>query len=248
MGGENRYAEYDAFAWLYDRYWSRGIPFQLLGAVERLLLPHLPPGGRVLDLCCGTGRIAAALAERGFRVTGIDGSEEMLRLARGNAPTAEFIAADARAFDLPASFDGVVSLFDSLNHILSAADLAQVFRNVHAALVEGGRFVFDLNVERSFQLHWRGDSFATVEADHASIVRGTYDARTRVGRLDITLFRPREGAWHRDDLQIVERCHPEDEVVDALRSAGFRDVAHFDAERELEMPEQVGRIFFAARK
>lgn len=248
MGSRDRYAEYDAFAWFYDRYWSRGIPFQLLGAVERLLLPHLPPRGRILDLCCGTGRIAAALAEQGFRVTGIDGSTEMLRLARRNAPTVDFIAEDARAFHLPAAFDGVVSLFDSLNHILSPEELTQVFRNVHAALTEGGRFVFDLNVERSFQLHWRGDSFATVEADHASIVRGSYDTQTRIGRFEVTLFRLRDGEWRRDDLAVVERCHPEDEVLDALRSVGFRDVARFDAERELEMPEQAGRVFFVAGK
>src|SRR3954464_11397352 len=88
-------AAYDDFAWLYDRYWSRGIPFQIFRGVEQLLLPHLPVGGHVLDLCCGTGHIAAALGERGFRVTGVDESAGMLHLARAQAPRAEFVCADA---------------------------------------------------------------------------------------------------------------------------------------------------------
>ena len=248
MSTPDHYAEYDDFAWFYDRYWSRGIPLQLLGAVERLLLPHLPPGGRILDVCCGTGRIAGELTARGFGVTGIDGSEEMIRLARGNAPDAEFLVADARSFQLPPVYDGAISLFDSLNHILSAQELTQVFRNVHAALREGGRFVFDLNVEQSFQRHWQGNTFATVEPDHASVVRGIYNPATRIGHCDVTLFRLRDGTWTRADLVIRERCHPEDEVRGALADAGFREIKQIDAERDLRMSKQAGRMFFAALK
>lgn len=248
MDIDSRYSDYDSFAWFYDRYWSRGIPLQLLGAVERLLLPRLPAAAPILDVCCGTGVVAGALADRGFRLTGIDGSEEMLRHAHRNAPGVEFRAADARTFELPPLFQGAISLFDSLNHIRSAAELRQVFERVHAALANGGWFLFDLNMERSFELHWRGNPFTTVEPDHVSIVRGTYDAANRLARWDLTLFRLLNEQWQRSDLVVEERCHPEPEVLDSLREAGFSEIQCFDADRDLNMAHQVGRRFFLARK
>lgn len=52
-------ADYDPFAWFYDAYWCREVTRELACALERLFLPLLPPAARVLDLCCGTGRVAA---------------------------------------------------------------------------------------------------------------------------------------------------------------------------------------------
>lgn len=240
--------EYDDFARFYDRYWSRGIPLQLLSALEPVLLAALPGGARVLDLCCGTGRVAAALAARGFDVTGIDGSPEMLALARRNAPTARFIRADARAFHLDPPVQAVLSLFDSLNHVLALEELEAVFRNVHASLLPGAPFAFDINDEASFRRHWQGRSFTTVEADHACIVRGVYAAETRIARCDVTLFRIQAGAWTRADVLIRERCHAEAEIAGALERAGFTGMARLDADTDLGLPQQAGRIFFLARR
>lgn len=90
---------YDPFAWVYNRYWGTQSADRLLPALDELLLQDLPSGAHVLDLCCGTGQRADTLTQRGFRVTGVDNSEEMLRFARQNAPAAAFIRADARSFE-----------------------------------------------------------------------------------------------------------------------------------------------------
>lgn len=242
-----RYAEYDDFAWFYDRYWTHTIPGQMLGALEQLLLPRVPAGARLLDLCCGTGQVAAALAGRGYRVTGVDGSEEMLRYARRNAPGARFLAADARDFRLAEPCDAAYSVFDSLNHLLSIPDLRRAFAAVREALAPGGLFVFDLNGEASFLRNWRGETHATVEADHVLVVRGSYDAQTRLGCSELTLFRGDEGTWRRSDVAIRERCYDPAEVRDALEREGFA-VEVREAERELGMPaEHAGRLFFLGR-
>ena len=239
------YDAYDDFAWFYHRYWSRGIPFRLLDAVERLLLARLPPGTHVVDLCCGTGRVARAIASRGFRVTGIDGSATMLAIAREEAPEVTFVHADARAFALAEPASAIVSMFDSLNHVTEAADLARVFACARKELVPGGRFVFDLNDEVAFRTHWTGQSFTTVEPDHVSILRGTYDARVRLGRVDVTMFREVDGAWRRADTTVHERCYAPDDVLAMLSRAGFRaEVVR--AEDDLGMADQEGRLFFVA--
>lgn len=91
---------YGPYALVYDRLWGPRVPAAVWPALERWLLPELQPGDRLLDLCCGTGQVCRALAERGYRVVGLDRSPAMLAHARGNAPEAELLLADARRFRL----------------------------------------------------------------------------------------------------------------------------------------------------
>jgi SAM-dependent methyltransferase len=232
---------YDGFAWLYDREWGT-TSLTFVPARDALVLDALPAGARNLDLACGTGQLAGLLAERGFRVTGLDSSFEMLALARTRAPRVDFVQADARSFVLAGRFDAVISVYDSLNHIMSVEELGDVFARVHAILAPGGPFVFDLNTEAGYPIEWSG-SF--LDADHAAIARSRYDSETRTMHFDTTIFRPSRDAWERTDIELLQRCHAEDEVRGALEAAGFRDVAAHPAE-SLNV-RQAGRLFYAAR-
>ena len=240
-------SSYSPFAWFYEKYWGVEIPFQLMTAIDKLLLPRLREGSSILDLCCGTGQIAAELVARRFKVTGIDGSEAMLDFARRRAPSAKFLLADARTFDLPPVHDAVVSTFDSLNHIMCLDELTNVFSNVHAALNDGGYFLFDVNTERGFILHWR-DYFAIVESDHVCVLLGDYNPIDKIGRYDITMFRREHSVWQRTAATITERCYTVREIRSALRTAGFIDVSRHDADTELGLVDHIGRTFFLARK
>ncbi|HEX7176572.1 MAG TPA: methyltransferase domain-containing protein [Pyrinomonadaceae bacterium] len=240
-------ADYDPFAWFYDEYWCRGVTGDFLHALERLLLPRLAARARLLDLCCGTGRIAANLTARGFSVTGLDISAEMLSYARRNAPAAEFVAADARAFSLPPTFHAAISTFDSINHILSLGELAAAFRNVRRSLVGGGVFFFDVNLEMGFREHWR-EHYSAIEAERVCLVKGYYDAAARLGRYDFTLFRQLNGCWHRSDFSISERCYTKAELRDSLGRAGFSRIKFFDAPTAAGLREHRGRVFILAEK
>jgi SAM-dependent methyltransferase len=231
---------------MYNRYWG-GFPARVASALDSLLLHDLADGAHILDLCCGTGQLPRLLVERGYRVTGIDGSEEMLRYARKNAPRATFIAADARAFELPERCDAAISTYDSLNHVMSLDELSAVFRHVYAALNSGGCFVFDLNMEGGFKARWRG-SFGIAEDDHALIARTSYRPEEQVGQVDLTMFFLEDERWRRVDLTLTQHCYGEDEVRGALESAGLTDIVTRDAANDLDIPEEAGRMFFVACK
>jgi len=248
MSKENRYSNYDSFAWFYDKHWSREVPNQIFTIIEKLILPRMPPGGRVLDLCCGTGQTSAALTERGFRVTGVDGSEEMLRYARRNASAAKFIFSDVRSFRSEPVYDGIVSTFDSLNHVLQLGELAQVFRNAHAALAEGGFFFFDMLMEEAFLLRWK-DYFTIVGEDNICVLRGQYDPDLKIGRYDAAMFRLKHNAWRHIDVVILERCYSKNEIKTALKESGFKEISLYHAEQKgCGLVDHLGRVFFLARK
>ena len=102
---------------------------------------------RVLDLCCGTGRMAAELTASGYDVVGLDCSTAMLTRARrllGDRAT--LLHQHLPELDPPGVFDGVISTFDSLNY-LSLPDLRATAVAVARVLRPGGWFVFDLHTD-----------------------------------------------------------------------------------------------------
>jgi SAM-dependent methyltransferase len=81
----------------------------------------LKEGARLLDVCCGTGRHSIALRRRGLRVSGVDSSEALLRLARERAERVgafpSWVRGDARELPLKsASFDAALCLFNSIGY------------------------------------------------------------------------------------------------------------------------------------
>ncbi len=237
------------FAWIYNRHWG---PYadQALPIVEQLLLNGIPPRAHILDLCCGTGQLAASLFARGFQVTGIDISREMLCFARANAPNSALIIGDARNFQFRTAFDAVVSTFDGLNFILSLEELVTVFYNVHSALKVGGQFVFDLNTESGYLYHWDDGSFDIVEDDHACIARFNYDPDDRLAQFDVTIFRLLDN-WHRSDVRFFQRCYTASQVFKSLKMAGFEGIqvhGYHDEYGLTDLRPESERMYFLGRK
>jgi len=243
-----RNQEYDPFAWLYTTYWGEEFHVQSMAVLDRLLLHALPRRARVLDLCCGDGRLSQQLARRGFVVTGLDGSGHMLAFARQRAPKVQFLLGDARRFNLPEPVDAVVSTFDSLNHIRESKELAAVFRNVFKCLKAPGLFAFDLNREEAYRDLWSRTSH-TVERDAVSIARGSYNPGTRSAHCDVTQFRLQHGIWERSDFRLTQKYHPEADVIAQLKATGFT-VQVYDAARDLGMHGDIGtgRTFYLGCK
>jgi SAM-dependent methyltransferase len=242
-------ALYDDFAWFYNRYWNEEFHSLAFPILERIWLARIAPPARILDVCCGTGYLAGLLVTRGYSVLGIDTSATMIQNARENVPAAEFQVSGAAQFQLPAEFDAAVSTFDSLNHILTPAELQAAFRSTAAALKRGAPFAFDMLLEKAYQTHW-GESFALVREDHLLTITGAgYDFRSRLACCRITMFRLLDGVWRRSDVQIQERCYTPEEIDEALRHAGFGDI-YCCGSRELGMAGDLGegRVFYVATR
>jgi SAM-dependent methyltransferase len=240
-------AAYDDFAWFYHHYWADEFHHLALPVLERIWIPRLAGGARILDVCCGTGYLAGILARRGFRVTGVDASAAMIAYARENAPGAQFHVADVTDFRLPREFGGAVCTFDSLNHVIGCANLDAVLRRTADALVAGAPFTFDVLFEEAYQTHW-GENFAIVRDDHVLTITGSrYDSRRRRARCTITMFRRIEGVWQRADVTVEEQCYTREQIDAALCRAGFGEIACYDA-RDLGMGGELGegRVFYVA--
>jgi SAM-dependent methyltransferase len=107
-----------------------------------------PAGGpRVLDLCCGFGRITLELARRGFAATGVDITPSYLETARFDAAyenlDIEFIHQDVRFFKRPGFFDLALNLYISFGYFENPEDDLKFARNAYESLKEGGTFIIE---------------------------------------------------------------------------------------------------------
>jgi SAM-dependent methyltransferase len=238
---------YDGFAPYYDLYWAEGYLRDFEEGFAETILPLVPPGARVLDLCCGTGRLVGWLCERGFDVTGLDSSERMLEVARKNAPDAEMVHANAQSFALNEPVDLVVSTFDSMNHLATLDELESVFRSVHGALSSDGLFCFDFNTEEGFECG--GDeTHAAMDDDHVCISQSVFDSAAGEGVSTLTVFEREGERWKRTDAEVREYFHDQSDIEARLAAVGFDKPKVFDAADDFGMPRGDGRLFLLARR
>jgi ubiquinone/menaquinone biosynthesis C-methylase UbiE len=128
-------ARYDGLAEWYDAEFAEGDSGRRARAIALRLLG--PGPGRLLDVGCGTGAHTAAFTEAGWDATGMDVSEDQLRLARARG--LDVRKADARALPFEdGSFDAAVSIFTHTD----MDDFAAVVRETARILRAGGRFVY----------------------------------------------------------------------------------------------------------
>lgn len=138
-------AAYDRWAQYYDI--GEGDRRPHLGFYASLLRP----GDRsVLEIGCGTGVVAAALADRiraaghDPRVVGLDVSAAMLEVARSRHPAIEWVHADMRTPGVSGRFDLLVCCFNTFQFMLADEDLAQAFSAAREHVEADGRLAFDL--------------------------------------------------------------------------------------------------------
>lgn len=185
-------ARYDGIADWYDgEFQPAPLESETWEVLNRLLGEA---SGSLLDVGCGTGGYAAGLAERGWDVTGVDASEDMLRRARDKGVTA--IQADATALPFEdASFDAAVSVFthtdlDDFAGVLQEVvrvlrrDAPFVYIGVHPCFV-GPHSVYD--VEREVPELHPGWYRLTGRYDEAPGIWRASGVRTRVGASHLPL-------------------------------------------------------------
>lgn len=97
--------------------------------VQAIIKNEKPNAETILDVACGTGKHARILHEKfGYKVTGIDLSEDFIRIAKENFPEGSFSHADMRNFSLGENFDVILCLFSSIGYVKEPEAVVQTFK------------------------------------------------------------------------------------------------------------------------
>ena len=208
----------------------------------------------VLDLGCGTGSMTLELARRGYDMTGVDISPEMLDIARERAERCGFagdilwLCQDMREFELYGTVDVTVSCLDCLNHLTSLNDLKKCLSLVHNYLIPDGIFIFDVNGKGKFENIYADNSYV-METDNAMCVwQNHYNPKSHMCDFYITLFSEGEdGRYERYDEAERERMYTLKTLKRALADTGFEFIGAYSDFAFTEATDNDERIYVIAR-
>jgi SAM-dependent methyltransferase len=260
---------YDAFSVDYDYFvdWPRRLAAELPFIEERL---RAKKAVSVLDVACGTGMHALALAERGYEVVGVDSSPGMIKRARTNAAEAGMdVRFEVAGFGdlahtlggrLPQSrkpfetgFDAVLCLGNSLPHVLSTVELVQALADFAGCLRTAGLLLIQ---NRNFDaVLARRDRWMPLQSHKESgnewLFLRFYDFEAD-GTLTfnvLTLRRKEVGEW--DQNLTSTRLWPltQEELTEALEAIGFEAITCWgDMEGAAFDPEISGNLIVTAKR
>lgn len=180
----------------------------------------------VLDVGCGTGTHMKLLEEEGFRCDGLDLSEEMLEVAEEKVK-GDLFHADMANFYLEDSYDAVICMYASFNHLLDEERARNTLKVFKEHLKEGGLVVIDLHVPH-------GDGEKTEEFNGVTRkMQWSYDEDTGMEETDVVFQVDGEEIHDHHTMKIYSPSQLERILV----QAGFGKVRRY---REYSLSETQG--------
>lgn len=225
------------------------------GAWADYLEKHFARAGEVrsvVDLACGTGSLTVELAGRGYEVTGVDLSPDMLAVAADKCGALEppplLLCQDMSRLRLMAPADAVVCCLDSLNYVTRPAAVQRAFRRVWEALRPGGLFLFDVRTPEMLR-GMDGQICLDETEDTYCVWRGTFSPKRNILGYEMDLFYADvRGGWSRASELHEEYAYDPADLARWLSEAGFEKIRQC-GELVLRAPRPgEERVFFTARK
>ena len=226
--------------------------------IDRMLQKHGGPGKRLLDLGCGTGCISIPLAQRGYQVTGVDISEEMLAAAREKSRALQ-LDIDWRKQDLTCLqlfdeagnemvFDAAIATFDVFNHLTDPEDLQMLFHTLNPLLTDEGVLLFD--VQTPYKLReYLGNHIFTLHRDDVEYMwENHFDEETQICTMNITFFlRQANGLYRRETMTQEERVYDLDLLRLWLKYSDFETAGVYEELSENDVKPEAHRAVFIAK-
>lgn len=237
---------YDNVAELYD--------FVTDNPVRRFLLPISKLAKKysaksILEIGCGTGRLSLALAEKGFAVTGIDSSKQMLEKAKQNSVFSEnpvFLKKNICGFSFLKKFDLAIGI-DCINHLLSEKELLKAFKCVRKSLGKKGLFLFDVLTENYAIKMASSNGFGETLGEQAFVWEDYFFLDYYF--ISFTVFSRKKGRlFERKKIEIVQRIYPRETIELLLKKAGFRKVKVFSSPKLSRVGRKPKELVFIAEK
>lgn len=243
---------YQHFATIYDRV-MRDIDYNnwtnhILSLADEAQIDT----GKILNLACGTGSLDLIMLERGYNLTSLDQSEDMLKEAREKALDEDlegrFIQGRMENFDLGETFSMVLCLYDSLNYLLTEKEVEGCFAAAFRHLKPGGGFIFDVTTEHNILTNFADYTYAENLPTGSYIWENDYNHRKKLCASKLTMFLPEGDHYLRYEEVHRQRLFEIDFLEGALLEAGFKVRHIFDGFSTKPPDQKCERVHFVALK
>lgn len=245
---------YKEFAQVYDALMTHAPYDKWVSFTEEIIEKYNENLSYVLDLGCGTGEITLRLAKKGYSVSGVDISADMLTQASMKANQEQlnisWVHQDIKQLDGFINVDLCISYCDVINYVTNQEDVKNVFQNVYDSLTKNGLFIFDVHDYQYAYDKLINHTFAEV-TDELSYI-WECESGLELGEMHhyLTFFAQNKDLYTRFDEVHHQRVYPTNEYEYLLEQCGFTNIEvyqDFNISNH-KTSNQAERIFIVAQK
>ena len=255
---------YESLASIYDILMDDVNYEQWAEYLHTQLQKHHCPGNQLLDLGCGTGNVTIPLAQKGYHITAVDLSEEMLVQAREKTMQLEQSGApveidwqqqDMTMLDLYDEednfllFDGVVATFDAFNYITEPEALQFLLQDLADHMQDDGVLIFDMQTPYKLREYLGNNIYTLHRPDVEYMWENHFDEEEQICQMDITFFlRQENGLYSKVTETHTERVYEPELLQLWLNLAGFDVLGVYQELSELPLQDDSHRVVVVARR
>jgi SAM-dependent methyltransferase len=206
-------------------------------------------GNKILEAACGTGGITKLLAERNYKVTAFDLSEDMLMRAYEklkHSPMVRLLNQNMVDFQISDKFDAAICCCDGVNY-LNGEEARLFFERIYGHLAEGSKFIFDISTNYKYEKMFN-DTYVYDDGDIFYVWENESDGNGIIN-IEINFFiKDTINKYHRITEVQTQYVHGTDEIYNLLKNTGFENIEIFDDYNEEAYTEKSLRAVFTAIK
>ena len=237
--------QYGDFAYVYDRLIAKDIDYgRWCDHIENLFTLYDREPHRICELACGTGNMTEKLTKRGYDVTGVDISPDMLAVAAEKLPDTRLICSDISRSVPQERFDAALCMIDGFNYIIVPEALLKAFKNIKASLADHGIFIFDISTEHKLSHIIGNETFIHSEYDIFYSWQNEYHKRYNISEMLLNFFVRDGDKYLRFEETHLQRGWTVPQIKTLLLRAGFRSVDTYDELSESKPRPESERIVF----
>ncbi|MGN0193808.1 MAG: class I SAM-dependent DNA methyltransferase [Pseudoramibacter sp.] len=245
---------YEDFAKVYDELMQEIDYDEWADYIFRMTLNAATPIKKILEFGCGTGNITLRLAKKGFDVTAVDLSEDMLTVADEKAEeqgidNVRFFKGDMSNFKIDETFDAVITCCDSFNYLENLEKIESFIACSAEALRPGGLLMFDMNTPEKYK-ETIGDNTFVYNFDNVYCVwENALKPDEEKIDFDLSFFVRREDdLYERYEEQQSQYYYPVEEIFRLLKIPSFKNQKIYDFGTFLAGGALSDRVQYVAEK
>lgn len=237
---------YDKFAEVFDSYVRADFHRDYYNLILKIFKKWKLEPKNILDLACGTGKLAKIFLDNGYTIEGLDISESMLNIAIKKG--LKVYQGNIVDFELGKKYDLILCVYDSLNYVLKQSDLQKCFKSVNRHLFEKGVLIFDMNSDYRIN-----KILPTYKIDYHKIGDtelfwfNSHRHNTWIGEL-IIFEKTEDGKYQRFYEKHIERAYKLPIIKKLLKKANFEILETFSDHKFNEIKRDSKRWYFVCER
>lgn len=209
------------------------------------------PSRDMLEIGSGSGKLTKLFQGSEWRITCSDLCLQMAMLARKrlSRKSVPLVVQDARRLAVRGPYGFVFFLYDGINYLRSASDLAACLREVRKVLLPGGYFLFDVTTEKNSLDHFTDYTYFDDAGTHCYARHSYYDPGTRTQYNRFNLFERMPDESYRRFVEVhCQKVYSLEDISKAARKAGYKQVGMYDGYGFRKANRNSYRVHFLLKK